>query len=361
MICCTECFKDLELKASIESIGKKGNCPICNKKNVYIYDSNYDRDNTDLEEKLTSILTLYKPVSNIENCSKENGRTIEKCICEDWDFFNIKEMYVREILTEIINNSLSLDHNLLTEDVLIPELYDEGYLNNNSVLKSCDWKFFKEYMRNVNRFHNDLINKNVLKDLLKETEITIPRGSEFFRARICDKNGIKKNDMGAPPPDIASPGRANSRGQSCLYLCNKKETTLKEIRANVYDYVTIGNFVLNEPIKVLDLTTITHNSPFYSDNNKINYLLNEKHLREIEKDISKPMSRLDSELDYLPTQYISDFARFLGYDGIKYNSTFDEKAYNIALYNPGKCNCRLHKLHYVKNMKFETKTLTWGK
>ena len=38
---------------------------------------------------------------------------------------------------------------------------------------------------------------------------------------------------------------------------------------------------------------------------------------------NKPMSRLDSDPDYLLTQYISDFAKYLGDDGVKYFSTFD--------------------------------------
>ena len=69
------------------------------------------------------------------------------------------------------------------------------------------------------------------------------------------------------------------------------------------------------------------------------YLINEKILKLIEKDLAKPLSRYDSELDYLPTQYISDFAKFLGYDGVKYYSTFDKDSYNLALFNSDVCKC----------------------
>jgi len=51
------------------------------------------------------------------------------------------------------------------------------------------------------------------------------------------------------------------------------------------------------------------------------------------------MSRLDSELDYLPTKYISDFAKYLGYDGVKYFSTFDKNSYNVALFDSSACDC----------------------
>ena len=150
--------------------------------------------------------------------------------------------------------------------------------------------------------------------------------------------------MGAPPNKLASPGRVNSKGQSCLYLCTDKMTTVKEIRASAFDYITIAPFKLNRDVTVLNLSSITHNSPFSLDSNDekdryIEYLINEKILHAIEKDLAKPMSRLDSELDYLPTQYFSDFAKACGYDGVQYCSTFNKEVYNIALFDPAVGSC----------------------
>lgn len=163
--------------------------------------------------------------------------------------------------------------------------------------------------------------------------------------------------MGAPPDDKASAGRANSKGQSCLYLSNRKLTTVKEIRAHAFDYVTVANFKLVRDIKVLDLTALTHSSPFFNDGDKIAYMINENILKMIEKDLAKPMSRYDSELDYLPTQYISDFAKFLGYDGVKYYSTFDKKSYNLALFDPNSCKCIYHVNYLVGNLDYKLETV----
>lgn len=118
---------------------------------------------------------------------------------------------------------------------------------------------------------------------------------------------------------------------------------MKEIRAHAFDYVTIATFKLIREINVLDLCSITHNSPFYADTDKVDYLINEQIMRAIERDLAKPMSRWDSELDYLPTQYISDFAKFCGYDGVRYYSTFDKDAYNIALFDSSACSCTYHR------------------
>ena len=83
------------------------------------------------------------------------------------------------------------------------------------------------------------------------------------------------------------------------------------------------------------------------------YLINEKTLRQIQNDLAKPMSRLDSELDYLRTQYISDFAKFLGYDGVKYFSTFDKTSYNVALFDSSACNCTYRKIYLIGDLQYE--------
>ena len=110
---------------------------------------------------------------------------------------------------------------------------------------------------------------------------------------------------------------------------------------------------MNRAINVLDLCSITHNSPFYTNTDKVDFLINEQILYAIERDLAKPMSRWDSELDYLPTQYISDFAKFCGYDGVRYYSTFDKDAYNIALFNSNVCSCIYHRNFLIGDLDYK--------
>ena len=42
MICCAECFSDLEIKVSIESLNHKGEFPVWGAKKKWIYDSVMD-------------------------------------------------------------------------------------------------------------------------------------------------------------------------------------------------------------------------------------------------------------------------------------------------------------------------------
>jgi hypothetical protein len=52
-------------------------------------------------------------------------------------------------------------------------------------------------------------------------------------------------------------------------------------------------------------------------------------------EIAKPLRRSDSPLEYLPTQYISEFIKSERYQGVKYLSTMNPDGYNLALYDNG--------------------------
>ena len=253
MVCCINCFKDIEIRAAIEMVGHIGNCPVCKDKNTWIYDSEQDADKTNVEELLDSILELYAPESELPILYPEEEKLlIEDRLLKDWSIFSGSSFEVKRIVSEHISESLDLNSRIMIERVGIPQLFDEAYLKDNSIMGKYSWDVFKKYLRNENRFHSKYINLEVLESVLKETETIIPAGTRFYRARVSDKRGYSRKEMWAPPDDVASPGRANSKGQSCLYLCSHRKTTVKEIRAHAFDYVTIATFKLNRDVRVLD-------------------------------------------------------------------------------------------------------------
>lgn len=347
MICCAECFNDLEIKASIESLNHKGTCPICGAKDAWIYDSNLDLGNSEFEELMMSIIEIYKPEEELDDSVPDSAKqTLEQHIQNDWNIFKIDENGIKAIVGSLVSTSMDLDERLLNQKVGIPSLYDDVYLEQNSIFGKYQWDDFRKYLRNENRFHTKYINLEILAEVLNDTASIVPQGTKLYRARVAkNEKGYKADDMGAPPDDKASAGRANSKGISCLYLANKRKTTIKEIRAGAFDFVTIATFKLKRDVRVVDLSVIAHNSPFYAATDKVKFLINEKHLRNIEKDLAKPVSKRDSDLDYLPTQYISDFAKYLGYDGVKYVSTFDKESYNLALFDAKIGSC-IYKRNY---------------
>ncbi len=354
MICCSNCFRDPEIRLAIEGIGHLGNCPICGSRNTWIYDSDKDFESSRFEEMLASVIEIYKPDDLLDDAVPYKARKpLEIQLSEDWNIFNLNDTGLKKIVYPFIENSLELDHRLTFQNCAIPQMFDENYMDDHSIMRSYSWNDFKHYLRNENRFHSRHINLEMLEETLKIFRLYIPDGEKFYRARLAvDGKGFARKDMGAPPADLATAGRANSKGVSCLYLSNSRDVVVKEIRAGAFDYVTIGTFKLRHGIKVLDLSSITHNSPFYRSTDKVEFCINEKHLRGMAEDLAKPMSSHDSELEYLPTQYIIAFAKYLGYDGVKYISTFDETAYNLALFDVDVCKCVYHRTYQIENLEY---------
>ena len=156
MICCIECFKDKEVRAAIELIGHKGNCSICGEKNTWIYNSDFDKDNSSVEDMLGSILEIYVPDSELP-CSypDKDKLNIAERLYKEWNIFSGTLQGINEIVKGVVENSLFLSEKLLTETVGVPQLYDEEYLLKYSIMRNHSWSEFKKSLRDVNRFHNN--------------------------------------------------------------------------------------------------------------------------------------------------------------------------------------------------------------
>ena len=117
----------------------------------------------------------------------------------------------------------------------------------------------------------------------------------FYRCRISTEEGIPIEEMGAPPIDKTTDGRANARGIRCLYLGDAAETTIYEARAGAYDYVTVGKFRLKKDIIVVDLKKINQISPFLEGLDCLEYAINKEHLNKINDEMGKIIPRIRSQ------------------------------------------------------------------
>lgn len=109
---------------------------------------------------------------------------------------------------------------------------------------------------------------------------------------------------------------------------------------------SVGSFELKKDIKVVDLSYMENFSPFSNGYDLTWVAVNIEHLKKIGREIAKPLRRQDSILDYLPTQYISDFINHLGYDGIKYKSTLTPNENNF--------NCNKVEVYHINKLKYCT-------
>ena len=353
MFCCSNCFSDSEIKAIIDTNKKVGNCDFCGSKNVNVYELGQDQTISDMFDGL---LDTYMPVSNLPDYfPRESTDLIKNILCYKWHIFNLNPDKIYQLITAICANRYAEEPELFDSPVGIPQSFDYDHLEENSILKNYCWDNFVEEIKYRNRFHNHYINTDVLFTFLRCAMKTYKTDSVFFRARICpSETGFLKNEMGPPPVGKSNSGRVNPSGIQTLYLSDSPETTLYEIRAGIYDYVSVGRFVLNENIDVINLADIDKISPFIGVQYGFDftqYAINIEHLKMIGMEIAKPL-RNDNSLDYLPTQYISDYIKSKDYDGIEYISTMHPQGVNLAVFDQTKLKCTHVSVYDIKTISY---------
>ncbi|MBU4540318.1 MAG: RES family NAD+ phosphorylase [Firmicutes bacterium] len=361
MNCCVRCFNDAEIIDIIKNHKKKGNCDFCGSKNVNVYSLESD---TTLSDRFNELLDVYTSVTSLPiTFPKEKTDVLKNIFYRKWSIFNLEPDEIYQLLTAICHEKYADQPELFDYPVGIVESQDKDYLNEYSILRDYQWTDFVGDIKGVNRFHTDHINKDILDLFIRCVRKTHKAGKIFYRTRICtDELGFKKAEMGAPLPHLATAGRVNPAGISILYLADSVKTTLHETRAGVFDYVTVGNFKLKKDIVVIDFANLDKISPFIANSTMgieyTQHAINIEHLKLISQEIAKPLRRHDSELDYLPTQYISDYIKSQGFDGVEYMSTMREGGFNLAVFA---CNnsfsCTKTTVYRIKSISYSEEAI----
>ncbi|MFN8714500.1 MAG: RES family NAD+ phosphorylase [Bacteroidota bacterium] len=318
---CASCFSDRELKGFISSSSEFGDCVVCESKN----------------QPLLNVYELFDFFQELMDNFKvhENGMPLSSKIQSNWSFFSshssankILNYVLPSIQSEVISSNINVDY---TNDII------ENYNH---------WEILKEELKWKNRF---VINIERLEDLgwdgFFNTQFELKKETPLFRARLHHQSGMqvyKQEEMTCPPKEFASGGRANPSGIPFLYLSDNAETILYEVRASYLDELSVGTFELIpelESIKLVDFTEDT--SLFQSNSGSINKTIKAKLLRQkISSDLSKPMRRYDSELEYIPTQFICEFIKvFTGAFGIRFNSSLHPNGNNVVLFDQNLMTC----------------------
>lgn len=329
MYCCHDCFCDENIRRIIEQEGFLGDCCFCLSKGVKVIDITKENKVTN---QIIGLLDIY------EMSNSSESRSIEDSLKDDWNIFKIDKKKVRRLI-EILSKNKIINDDILSSRVIIPQLYDEEFLSEYSITRGLSWGDFSDYIKNVNRFHTKF-NPEEFSSYLSMLVRKHKEGSHFYRARIAkNKTGYDKAEMKAPPKGCRSAGRINPEGMLALYLSLDEKTVLYEIRANMYDYVSIGEFVAKRDLRIVDLSQFEYISPFDYGGALEKFAVNFKVFQDMAREISKPLRRNDSQLEYLPTQFITEYIKSEKYDGVAYRSTISNDGINIALFNEDIVDC----------------------
>lgn len=319
---CHGCFseKERELNGFIDSSGKIEVCDCCGSKN----------------NKIISLRELFDFFEELLNSFQrsEDGKPLYLKIQEEWKFFASEEI-AQTILTCIIQNVNSS----------IDRFNDKVEYTEDIVTNFSYWETLKDNIKWKRRFLQEL---GILQDELGwdgffNTQYELDDSVFTYRARVHHESGMPEysvEEMKCPEPKRTRGGRANPSGIPYLYLSDNPETVLFEVRASYLDEVSVGKFKLAEGIGKVRIVDFTEQSPLFQPNS-VNETIKAKNLRErISRDLSKPMRRYDTEIEYVPTQFICEFIKvFTGASGIRFSSSLHSHGKNIVIFDENIMTC----------------------
>lgn len=343
MNCCSECFNSPYLKDKINRNKSTGDCDFCDTKSIPIIDAR------ELSYSFQSIFDLY--------VISEKGKQATYQIKQDFSgliFSTSENETIDQLLRAIFADDLQTYGDYLDNKIILSCNENPQYTKEVRSLQ-LTWENFVNEIKSINRFHiTSVFDFAKLEHILKINSVKLSKGKIFYRGRLSDVEGFPKEQMRNPPNHLAKSGRANPVGISYLYIANDLMTTLFETRAALHDYVSIGEFRLQEDIQIIDLKEIGNKDPFDLAQNEIleDYLAYLPFLKRLGYELSKPIRRQDSELDYLPTQYLTEFIKSIKSDGVAYGSSLNKVGQNLAIFNPEKFECITVNVYEIKNITF---------
>lgn len=331
---CSNCFADKEIKGLILSSQTTGECHICNSKNVHLLDS------TELQDFFQELIDNFKP--------SNDGRLLKSIIQADWHFFSSYD-----VATRILNEMLSVISTDISSSTDLVNYTDEIHENINY------WEELKEELKWSRRF---LFNIEKLEELgwdgFFNDQYELKLTDKLYRARVHHQSGLPAydfNKMKCPAPKLAGGGRANPIGIPYLYLCNNPDTVIYEVRTSYLDEVSIATFQLKHEHIAVKIVDFTDYSSLFRPT-MVNNTIKSKLLREkISRDLSKPMRRYDTEVEYIPTQFICEYIKVItGANGIRFNSSLHPEGKNIVIFDQELVECKEVVLKKVDSLKMTT-------
>lgn len=253
------------------------------------------------------------------------------------------------IFPETSNNRLFYDIMSFGWDEEIDGELDDNILFSKSseaityVDGSHLWQSLSHHLINENRFFpskeldhfitiNDLLEE--IRKVLKKYTCKIHKGTVVYRARkgyYTDEKELK-----APGNDLViKGGRTNPAGISMLYCAFTVETAISEVRPYKGEEVTVATLKNSIDLNLVDLSEIQHiTSPFQieditSEMGSLNLLY------VLEECLSRPINPNKSEIEYIPSQYLTEYIKSLGYDGLIFKSSLG-KENNLVVFNQSK-------------------------
>jgi hypothetical protein len=294
-----------------------GRCTYCETEDVPVLTP------SKLAEYFELLVSAYQPDAT--------GKLLVKWFREDWGLFDHPRMddpRSNDLLSEILDDGEIVRRTFSPAKALEAD-------------RLGDWEKLRDELRYKNRFFPDEKPdeerfKRLFSQLILESD-EVP--AVWYRARLQTGDAaIPVADMGAPPSRIAPHGRANPAGISYLYLGSTQDTAVSEIRPHTGEIACVADFTVPNGLKLADLRRPRRMvSPFLlEDAEDIGRMRSDlPFLERLGDELTRPVVPQSAAIDYTPSQYLCEFIKKCGFDGVIYRSSVGA-GINLALFDPAK-------------------------
>lgn len=316
-LCCAECFGDAYLRKDIAAKFPRppGRCDYCG------MESAARAAPEELNDLFEALVEIYEPMVD--------GVPLVTLLRRDWHLFTgpvmASDTAAEELLVDIMG------HHGPVNTVFSPS-------GSSAVPGFARWENLRAEIMHENRwFLTESIEHERLADHFNALEIDPAEVSgQWYRARVVDDESFDAAKMGAPPVTKATHGRANPPGIRYLYLGSTRDTALAEVRPHTGDVACVAEFAVTN-MKVVDLRnprSLISPFPFVLDDDQIRHVYADLPVLErLGEELTRPVRRSAAPYEYAPSQYLCEFIKHCGYDGVVYASSVSEGV-NLALFSP---------------------------
>lgn len=337
-LCCSECFGDRGLRRDIIPSMSPcvGACDYCRTTSVNLVDP------ADLRDVFELLISIYEP--------DPTGKPLVEWLKEDWNLFSHALMdvaHAKELLADVLNDG----------DIVRKHFSPSAAYQSEALAR---WETLRDELMYKNRyFLDEVLDTDRLKELLGHLPAD-DMPSKWYRARVrAEETPYPIEQMGAPPPRATTHGRANPAGIPYLYLGSLPETAAAEVRPHTGEVACVAEFTVPSPLMAVDLRNPRGLvSPFVlADGSAIGQLRADiKFLERLGEELTRPVLPSGAAIDYLPSQYLCEFIKKAGYDGVVYRSSVSE-GINLALFDPPKAKGKAVSLYRINKVTVEVSAI----
>ena len=112
-------------------------------------------------------------------------------------------------------------------------------------------------------------------------------------------------------------------------MAEDPETAIYEVRPTIGQYVSVASFRTVDKVKIYDLAQEI--KPQEGENTEYDYSL----FNVIQQRFSEPNT--GDAFRYLPTQYLGELIKQMGFDGLRFKSSLKNGGINVVLFDDKKC------------------------